>query len=84
MTQGVYEQPMCFVTEFMQLADENPKHHVEICLTNSQRYWVKAITEEWEDAIRIITEMDGVPVYLMKHTIQTMMPTKRAPERIKE
>jgi hypothetical protein len=84
MTQGLHGRPVSLVTEFKQLLDENPKHHVEICLTSSQRYWVKAITEEWEDAIRIITEMDGVPVYLMKHTIQTMMPTKRAPERIKE
>ncbi|MHC2536945.1 hypothetical protein [Bradyrhizobium diazoefficiens] len=83
MTQGEHQHPVSFMAEFRQLAHENDlnKHRIEIYMTDGNRHWVKMISEEWEDAIRIIAENDIKPQYLMKHTIQSMALVLRPVER---
>lgn len=69
-------EPLSYTAEFRQLLHEHDmrKFRVEIYMTDGNRYWPKAITQEWEDAIRIIPENDNdnKPVFVMKHTIQSM------------
>ncbi|WLB24926.1 hypothetical protein QIH85_23895 [Bradyrhizobium japonicum] len=83
MMQGVHQEPVSYIAEFRQLAHENDlnKHRIEIYLTDGNRHWVKLISEEWEDAIRIVAENDTKPVILMKHTIQSMGLVLRPVER---
>jgi hypothetical protein len=73
-TQGLHDELFCYIAEFKQLVGANDlnKHRVEICMTNGNRHWVKMISEEWEDAIRVVVENATQPIYLMKHTIQSM------------
>lgn len=82
MTQGVHDTAFNFITEFRQTMHEleDSKWRVEIYMTDGNRYWVKAIIEEWEDAIRIVPENGDKPLYLMKHTIQSMTPVRRPVE----
>ncbi|UQD96065.1 hypothetical protein [Bradyrhizobium japonicum] len=83
MTQGVHEEPVSYVVEFRRLIEANDlnKHRIEIFMTDGNRHWIKMISEEWEDAIRIIAENDTRPQYLMKHTIQSMGLVLRPVER---
>lgn len=82
-TQGWHDAPIAYISQFRQLTQEHDptKFRVEIYMTDGNRHWPAAITEEWEDAIRIIPENDKKPVFLMKHTIQSMTLMARPMER---
>jgi hypothetical protein len=79
MTQGVHDVPFAFVVEFKRLNEQldMKANRIEITTTSGNRFWVKALTEEWEDAIRFIAENSDKPQFLMKHTIELMGAVNR-------
>jgi hypothetical protein len=76
--QGQHDTPISLLSEYrqLQLTNDMGDWRVEIQLTSGVGIWVKALTEEWEDAVRIIREQSDKPEFLMKHTIQGMRLTR--------
>lgn len=70
--QGFYEQPLCYIAEVQQMQHTFPKARIEMLLRTGKRYTVKAITQEWSDAVRVITEPADLPVLVRKFAILTV------------
>lgn len=52
------------------------KQRLQLCLTDSTRYWIAGVMAEWRDAVLVKLDNDR-PVLLMKHTLQSIEPVPR-------